>query len=253
MMSGRSSNKCFLVGILLVLGLALSPVSTTANPNITRQAMADAMVRMMEAMGMFGSGSGSAPSQLPFGQSWSGSGMQMPYSSMFQFPYMGGFPMPGQSGWASSIPGMDGPEDWVRMMQRYGGHFGAGTMPFLGPDAAPRSPYGGLFPRGSWYATPLDGLWEGRSGELLVIQGPRFRIYAGEVRYVDGLIQLQNDALTLYNPEEEHAQSFEYAEFEGRLVMRDPAGQLYLYRRVFLDSAEQPMRTHPPEAPAPAP
>jgi hypothetical protein len=39
----------------------------------------------------------------------------------------------------------------------------------------------------------------------------------------------------MYNPENEHIRPFEFAESEGRLALRDPAGSLFLYRRLWLD------------------
>jgi hypothetical protein len=86
----------------------------------------------------------------------------------------------------------------------------------------------------------LEGVWEGRNGELLIVQGNRFRIYPGSAGYVDGYLQLSGDRLALYNPEDANIRPFEYAESEGRLVLRDPAGSLLLYRRLWLDERQAP-------------
>lgn len=86
-----------------------------------------------------------------------------------------------------------------------------------------------------WSGTGLQGIWEGRNGELLIVQGNRFRLYPGNAGYLDGYMQLSGDRLALYNPQDAHTQPFEYAESDGRLVLRDGAGQIYLYRRLQLD------------------
>jgi hypothetical protein len=52
---------------------------------------------------------------------------------------------------------------------------------------------------------------------------------------VDGLVRIRGDRLALYNPADQSAQPFEFAESRGRLVMRDLAGQVYMYRRLRLD------------------
>ena len=88
-------------------------------------------------------------------------------------------------------------------------------------------------------ANRLDGVWEGRNGELLIVQGSRFRIYPGSAGYVDGYIQLRGDRLALYSPSDESARPFEFAESEGRLALRDAQGQLCLYRRLWLESEQK--------------
>jgi len=174
----------------------------------TRETMADAMARMMEAMGLFEpSGVGSMPMGLPFGA----------------------------YGWTPGLGGMPGTSPWGMPMQDPSGTFGKGS------EMMKRFSRGMTMPGGSgmlpWMAAPLDGFWEGRNGELLIVQGNRFRIYPGNAGYVDGYLKLSGDRLAMYSPTDESARPFEYAESEGRLVLRDGAGQLYLYRRLWLDDA----------------
>jgi hypothetical protein len=77
----------------------------------------------------------------------------------------------------------------------------------------------------------LNGVWRGRSGDVLVIQGNRFRIYADKTRFTEGELRIQGNQLWLHNPKANHTQRYEYAEHEGRLALRDARGQLLLYRR----------------------
>jgi len=200
------------IGCLLLVFLTAPPLSASG----TREMMADVMARMMEAMGLFGSagvGSGMSPMAMA-GPNW-GLGP-------------GGFGPPGGMPWGSAMPS---PQSGLGQMMR---PFTSGTF----PGAAG-------FP---WSGGPLEGIWEGRNGELLIVQGNRFRLYPGESGYLDGYLQVSGDRLALYNPSDAQARPFEFAEAEGRLVLRDQAGQLYLYRRLFLDPepagapAEAPLR-----------
>jgi hypothetical protein len=188
--------------LCLLLCLMLLPDDGSTQPG-TREMMADAMARMMEAMGLFDS----VPRD------------PLSYGGLL-----------GDVDW-NTLPGSpwggvaDGPSRFSAMrdlMQRFGGRM-------LEPGKR-----GADWPPG-WKPSRLEGVWEGRDGELLIVQGNRFRIYSREMQRVDGLIQVRGERLALYNPLDEHAQPFEFAESQGRLVMRDFAGQIYLYRRLLLD------------------
>ncbi len=207
MISG--SPVCRLLCLLLLL--VVLPGSGSARQG-TREVMADAMARMMEAMGLFDSAPGQRDLGGAFADPWS-----------FQSPF-------GASGWGSALgTPWGGPvRDRSRastmreLMQR----FGRQLVP-PGGSNGDRSP--------GWEPSRLEGVWEGRDGELLIVQGGRFRIYSSELQRVDGLLQIRGNRLALYNPLDRQARPFEFAERQGRLILRDPAGQLYLYRRLRLD------------------
>jgi hypothetical protein len=192
-------------------GLDSSPATAA-----TREAMAEAMVRMMEAMGLFdpSSMSGMPPGAAFAAPSWG--------------PGSGGFGMPGASPWELPSTDPSGAMDKGReVMKRFSEGMG---MPADMP--------GVILPWAS--RSRLEGVWEGRNGELLIVQGDRFRIYPGNAGYVEGYLQLSGDRLAMYNPEDANLRPFEYAESEGRLVLRDDAGSLYLYRRLWLDEEQRP-------------
>ncbi len=182
-----------LVAPLLVaplLGLCPAPL-TAADASDGVRVFAEAMARMMEAMGMFGDGASApmpAPGAMPFGMG------QMP---------PGGMPsgMPDMGAWMQQLPGAQLP-----------------TLP-------------------GWQRTSLEGIWEGPNGGLLIVQAHRFRLYSGRGDYIEGLIQQRGDRVALYDPEHDIARPYEFAQHQGRLVLRDPAGQVYLYRRLWLDDA----------------
>ena len=206
--------------LLAVLALLAGTVPATAEDvsAAPRAAMAEAMAKMMEAMGFLGPAlPGSMPSPVP--------GV-----------------MPGML--PSPLTGMPGATDPKTLMDQGMEKGGAALQQMTEGMKMPDTP-ASFMPWGT--PSRLDGVWEGRNGELLIVQGNRFRIYPGASHYVDGYIQLQGDRLALYNPGNEHIRPFEFAESEGRLALRDPAGTLFLYRRLWL---EQPAAetTRAPEA-----
>ncbi len=206
--------------LLAVLALLGGTVPATAEDvsAAPRAAMAEAMAKMMEAMGFLGPAlPGSLPSPVP--------GV-----------------MPGMM--PSPLTGMPGATDPKTLMDQGMEKGGAALQQMTEGMKMPDTP-ASFMPWGT--PSRLDGVWEGRNGELLIVQGNRFRIYPGASHYVDGYIQLQGDRLALYNPGNEHIRPFEFAESEGRLALRDPAGTLFLYRRLWL---EQPAAetTRAPEA-----
>jgi hypothetical protein len=87
----------------------------------------------------------------------------------------------------------------------------------------------------AWTLTTLEGIWESRDGGLLIVHGARFRLYQPCAGSIDGLIQQRNQRIALYNPENDYIRPYDYAQFEGRLVLRDPEGTLFLYRRLWQD------------------
>jgi hypothetical protein len=191
-----------LKALCLLLCLMVLPGAGSAQLG-TREIMADAMARMMEAMGLFDS---------------------VPRDPLSYGGLLGDvdlYAAPG-SPWGGPANGPSRSSAMRDLMQQF-----AGRM------LEPGEP-GGSWPSG-WKPSRLEGVWEGRDGELLIVQGTRFRIYSRGMQRVDGLIQVRGERLALYNPLNENAQPFEFAESQGRLVMRDLAGQVYLYRRLLLD------------------
>ena len=163
---------------LLLLGApAVQPAAAAAAADSVR-VFAEAMARMMNAMGLLGDNA-AVPAPLPGG-------------------------MPG------AVP------DWGARMQQMPGMVQLPNIP-------------------GWQRTSLDGIWEGRDGGLLIVQAHRFRLYSPHGDYIDGLIQQRGDRIAIYDPEHDVARPYEFAQHQGRLVLRDADGQVYLYRRLWLD------------------
>lgn len=212
---------------IVILALCLTGALVPAVADDTRSAMADAMVRMMEAMGLFGSTAGS----------FSGA------------PYGGSNPM-GMPGWSSAMPGMTGMPG-VPGMPTVPGMPGASSVPTPFSGAAPMDPtkqmdqMGQMMERfssgapaggaGAWSAGPLEGIWEGSDDGLLIVQGERYRLYAPLSGYIAGDLRVRGERIELSNQRESFTQQFEYALDQGRLVLRDQNGRIYLYRRLDLN------------------
>ncbi|MBK5930943.1 hypothetical protein [Halochromatium salexigens] len=190
----------FFLLIAVVLSLsALVPAPATAGD--AADAMAQAMARMMEAMGLF-DGDGDAP--------------------------------------ASSMPSM------MPGMSPFGGQMPWGQMPGYESFADPITAFGmrgmtdAFTANGGWpwasSGNRLDGIWEGRDGGLMILRQPRFRLHAAQGGHIEGLFQHRGERIAFYEPTTESVRAYELAEQQGRLVMRDAAGNTYLYRRLWLEA-----------------
>ncbi|MCW8890753.1 MAG: hypothetical protein OQL20_08865 [Sedimenticola sp.] len=102
-----------------------------------------------------------------------------------------------------------------------------GGAPYNAPPYAyPPAPYG----RGP---SPLNGSWQGEGGEILVIRNERFRIYLDRSNYREGLMAWPHpQMIVLKDLESGQIRPYEFAESEGRLLLRDPAGNLLRYIRM---------------------
>jgi hypothetical protein len=191
----RPSPIARLSPILLMIALLAAAAPPSRAADGTAEMMARAMAKMMEAMGLFGDGAGSGSMQ--FGPS----------------PY--------------AMPGM---EQMPWMQQPWASHLGDPSQAFGMGQWMPQMPgMQGLS------ATGLDGVWEGRDGGLLIVQGHRFRLQSAHGGHVEGLIQRRGNRLAFYEPSTETVRPYEFVEEQGRLILRDPEGQVYLYRRLWLD------------------
>ncbi len=177
---------------LILLLLSACPV-LAADRGTRGLAMADAMLNMMNGIGLLGQSSRQLPQTPMDGWQWNSS------PGRFMGNRVPGTPSPG-----SSMGGMPAP-----------GH------PLTWMGYQPGSP-----------PNRLDGIWQGRAGEHLFIKGNRFRLQADDNRRADGMLQLRERHLLLQTQEAPRPMLFEYAEQKGRLVLRTPDGNLYLYRRM---------------------
>lgn len=79
---------------------------------------------------------------------------------------------------------------------------------------------------------PLNGLWEGTNGEQLILYGNQFRIQVADQRQMDGYFRFDDERIYFYNSQEQMTNSYDFAYYEDRLVLRDANEQLMLFRRI---------------------
>jgi hypothetical protein len=219
------------VGLVSAM-LALVAAPVAGDSGEARAAMADAMSRMMEAMGFLGAGAESARSM-----------------ASGQMPGLSSMPGWGMPGWG--MPGSMGMPGWPGMSAPFGGGDPMGQAGRMGealmeqmPQAIPGMPPGAAMPKMPqmppmpWSGGLLEGVWEGASGGVLIVQGPYYRLYSPTGGFIDGRLELKSGELRLYNPSAGFDRRFDYALDQGRMALRDEAGQVYLYRQLVLDGGE---------------
>lgn len=97
------------------------------------------------------------------------------------------------------------------------------------PGAPPRSPYS--------RTQIMDGIWQGRHGEVLMIKDSFFRVFTVSYNvYEDGALATQGPYLRILNPRTGETRDYEYAQRGERMILRDDEGNLLLYRRLELNS-----------------
>jgi hypothetical protein len=219
---GLSRGRAQLGAMLLV---ALFTPATLASGNVNpadlfsmMQGMAGAM-RTWEALSGSGAAGGTPGPGTAFGS--------MP--SAGSWPGMSGI-MPGQSP-GGSLPGMGG-APWSGAMP--GAGWPSGMVPPV-PPALPGMP--GMFqgmpgmPQSSGARqSPLDGVWQGESGDLVTFRDGQFRLEAaGQV--AEGPFMVHENRMIAYLPQADTTRKFLY-EIRGEwLVLLDESGQGLLFRR----------------------
>jgi hypothetical protein len=59
-----------------------------------------------------------------------------------------------------------------------------------------------------------------------------FRVYADTETYRDGRYQIDRDLLTMVDPANGTSQTYQYALDSGRMIMRNRAGQILLFKQL---------------------
>ena len=225
--------------------------------------MAESMMDMMDAFASAyqkrsGTGGGATTAN---GSPWGGWNPGWPGGKLPM--QMGGLGMPGGSPMSGNMPmqmgnmGMPGgmPMNWGSLPWSQGAMpswpggeipWSQGTMPawpgtqmpWTGSPVNRRAPSpgsaGSLFPDTGLSTTPAElyGSWQGKSGEVLMIGNGRFRIYRDRDNFREGLLTLEGqNRLTMQDPASGNVRRYEYAVHQGKLALRDEAGNLFLYRR----------------------
>lgn len=185
--------------IRLITALVCFGVFSNGLADSRRQTMADAMLRMMEAMGMLDMDvTGMA-----------GGALSGPLGSWEQFaqdisPAPGMFNQPGSP---TNMP------DWTSLPSD------------MGLNSQDDTETARILNR-------LAGPWLGRAGEQLYIRDNRFILQAGPGRLARGHLFIRGKLLGFRSRDHEGSWVFEFKEHQGRLVLRDKAGQIFLFRKM---------------------
>ena len=200
----RHHSVFFLLPLLLVWqGYAL------ATGSVASSIMSQAMLSMMDAMGKMAQDYSRNRDLSPsyYGQPSSGwQGMISPWN-MYSLPGTG---IPGQQ----QIQGLVGQAPAVAQQSFQGMTNSLQPIPNLSPQSS------------------LDGIWQGQSGELVLVMYGHFRIYANADNYRDGRYEVLDDHIIMHDPQTGAKRAYEFALSEGRLVLRDREGDLLLFRQL---------------------
>ena len=212
----RKISRC----ICLFLALASAPLALHATGSAASTLMSQAMLSMMDAMG-------NLAQQYNRNRDWTYGGYGQPFTNwqgMSSTPWSL-YAMPG---------GIPGQQQMQGLMNQAPAAASSAQQTLQGmaqqvPNAATGQQAQTLNPLAQ---SSLDGIWQGRDGEIVLVMYGHFRIYADSDNYRDGVYQIDDKWLTLYDPQSGSRKSFEYALSDGRMVLRDENDQLLLYRQL---------------------
>jgi len=169
---------------------------------------------------------------------WSGYGM-LPGSGMGMSPWSSAM-LPGSgmgmSPWSAAMPGGG-----------WGNPFTAGSVPRMSPGGMnypfPGTGYGpSAYDRGRGGAAPrgypstgqdtalLAGKWYGTTGEILEVQGNRFRLQAGKTA-ITGVIRIENNIVNLFSPQTGTVTRYTFVRNQTDLILQDGSGRLLSFSR----------------------
>ena len=94
------------------------------------------------------------------------------------------------------------------------------------PAYAPRA--GSAAPHGP--SSPLEGRWQGTSGELLEFRGDRFRLGASEKGQVSGTFLIHGSRLVAYVREADVTRMYQFERKGDYLALQDESGEVLLFR-----------------------
>lgn len=185
------------------LPLLLAAATAHASGSAAATMMSQAMLTMMDIMG-------NLAQQYSSNRRWNNS--YVPFETMGGAP-MAMYAMPG------GIPG----QQQIQTLTE-------GARDGLPAITNPGQAMGGMFPAPN--QSPLDGIWQGQAGEIVLVMYGHFRIYADSDHYRDGRYEINDNLLVMHDPQTGNSRSYEYAFSEGRMALRDKDGNLLLFRQL---------------------
>ncbi len=201
-----AKRRAFILRLALIsLLLSIPSLLLAASPS---HIMSQAMLAMMDTMG-------DLAHRFKGNGNWSLGNSYSPYSSLNG---LSGYPlnyytMPG-SGLPNGLP-LQSPSPG------FGGLPGQSGFPLASPFNQPQP-----------NLSPVDGIWVGRGGEIVLVMYGHFRIYASAEVYQDGRFEISDDRLVMYDPESERHMVFNYYLEDGRMILRSESGTTLLFKQL---------------------
>jgi hypothetical protein len=199
--------------LCLFLGLLSLPLPQLAASSAASSLMSQAMLSMMDAMGNLAQ-QYNRNRDWSYGQPFSG------WQGMYSAPWAA-YGMPG------AIPGQQQMQGFMNQAPEAASS-AQQTLQGMAQQL-PNTATGRAYPPAQ---SSLDGIWQGRDGEIVLVMYGHFRIYADSDHYRDGYYQIDENWITLFDPRSGSSKTYEYAFSEGRMVLRDENDQLLLYRQL---------------------
>ena len=227
--------------LALVISLASAPGLPAGGLSPQDMAsMMQGMMAMMKLWSAFNSGGdldfkgAFSPGSAFGGSSWTDPWSSAPWTAMpgASMPWgsMPGTSMPGASMPWGSMPGA--PMPWGSMPGTSMPWTGVPGMPgAAGMGAGPWAYAPGGGPPGSRGATtPVEGRWQGTSGDLLEFRGDRFRLGAPDKGQVTGTFLIHGSRLVAYVPEADATRQYQFERKGDYLALQDESGEVLLFR-----------------------
>lgn len=206
-------RRCRLATLILLL--LLTPLLPAATPS---SIMSQAMLAMMDTMG-------DLAQRFKSDGNWSLGNSYSPYSSLYG---LSGYPsnlyaLPGTGFPGTGFPG----NAWSGGLPLQSPVPGLGGLP--GQSGLP---FGSTLPQPAPATSPVDGIWLGRGGEIVLVMYGHFRIYASAEVYQDGRFEIIGDRLVMYDPESGRRLLFDYYLEDGRMILRGESGAMLLFKQL---------------------
>ena len=78
----------------------------------------------------------------------------------------------------------------------------------------------------------LDGAWRGQNGEILLIEGPRFRLHADQRRYLDGRLGRRDNIVGFLYPKSNTALLYHSQISGDKLALQDRQQRTRYFQRI---------------------
>ncbi len=78
----------------------------------------------------------------------------------------------------------------------------------------------------------LDGVWRAAGGDLLIIEGNRFKIYSGQQSSQSTFV-IQNNQFIIHDPISSQARQYNFQQQGENIALQDEQGQILYFQRIY--------------------